>query len=94
MKHALIIFCLVSSGCTTIQKMSPETEAKMLEEYKLKIEYEAYLSQQVAIERAKQTAAPEPVTGPHPAQLVEHVCNSTPIYDVYGNFVRTSVKCW
>lgn len=31
---------------------------------------------------------------PHQYDLVEHVCSSQPIYDVYGRYVRTSVKCW
>lgn len=32
----------------------------------------------------------------HPSEydLVEHSCNSTPIFDKAGRYVRTSVKCW
>lgn len=25
---------------------------------------------------------------------VQHVCTSTPIYDAWGRYVRTSVNCW
>jgi len=25
---------------------------------------------------------------------VEHVCSSSPVYDLDGNYVRTSVRCW
>lgn len=31
---------------------------------------------------------------PSDYDLVEHVCTSMPIYDSYGRYVRTSVKCW
>jgi len=26
--------------------------------------------------------------------LVGHVCTSEPIFDVYGRFVKTDVRCW
>jgi hypothetical protein len=26
--------------------------------------------------------------------LVSHVCTSTPIFDLQGNFVRKDVRCW
>lgn len=26
--------------------------------------------------------------------LVEHTCTSTPIFNLQGQYVRTSVKCW
>ncbi len=31
---------------------------------------------------------------PNAYDQVEHVCTSQPIYDMYGRYVRTSVKCW
>lgn len=31
---------------------------------------------------------------PSQYDLVEHVCTSGPIYDIYGRYVRTDVRCW
>ena len=31
---------------------------------------------------------------PNQYDMVEHVCTSTPIYDMNGHYVKTSVKCW
>jgi len=31
---------------------------------------------------------------PNQYDRVTHVCTSTPVYNLYGQFVRTSVKCW
>lgn len=39
--------------------------------------------------------ADSPVLGmPNQYDRVEHVCTSGPIYDVYGRYVRTDVRCW
>lgn len=31
---------------------------------------------------------------PSQYDLVEHTCTSGPIYDVWGRYVRTDVRCW
>lgn len=31
---------------------------------------------------------------PNQYDLVGHVCHSQPIFDLWGRYVRTSVKCW
>ncbi len=31
---------------------------------------------------------------PNQYDLVSHVCHSQPIFDLWGRYVRTSVKCW
>jgi hypothetical protein len=31
---------------------------------------------------------------PNEYDMVEHVCTSTPIWDMNGKYVKTSVKCW
>lgn len=31
---------------------------------------------------------------PNQYDMVPHVCSSTPIYDMYGRYVKTSVRCW
>lgn len=31
---------------------------------------------------------------PNERELVSHTCTSTPIFNIYGQFVRTSVHCW
>lgn len=31
---------------------------------------------------------------PNEYDLVSHTCTSTPIFDIYGRYVKTSVKCW
>jgi hypothetical protein len=37
-----------------------------------------------------------PTTEPYPAYYhrVSHSCTSTPIYDQFGYYVRTDVRCW
>lgn len=31
---------------------------------------------------------------PNSYDLVEHVCTSSPIFDIHGKYVRTAVSCW
>lgn len=31
---------------------------------------------------------------PNPNDLVSHTCTSTPIFDIWGRFIRTDVRCW
>ena len=31
---------------------------------------------------------------PNQYDLVSHVCTSAPIYDMWGRYVRTDVRCW
>ena len=31
---------------------------------------------------------------PQQYDLVSHTCTSTPIFDIWGRYVRTDVRCW
>lgn len=37
-----------------------------------------------------------PLVEPYPNYYhrISHTCTSTPIYDLYGYYVRTDVRCW
>lgn len=31
---------------------------------------------------------------PNQYDLVDHTCSSRPMYDIYGRYTRTDVRCW
>ena len=98
--RTLIVLTLFISACSTAPKSVPRdpdtpadwtaTDEVEYLKYVLETQRQNHEAQLKAVYESQQVAVPEM---PAAHVLTPQVCVSEPIFDVYGRYVRTTVRC-